>query len=151
MWGDYRSEYYKILDSFLFLFLPYLETGKKCRKQFSDSQSDLRDCAGSQKELDEISSGITIYRVFLQRVYCAKKRAFAARKWKNSCISFFLFFFSHFSFSLSPSWNNYNFFLGSFSLDFRLSSMRVTLWVHAQRVAEITPCAGAMSEKYLFG
>lgn len=97
------------------LFLPYLETGKKCRKRFSDSQSDLKDCAGSQKELDEISSGITVYRVFLQRAYYAKKKVFAARKWKNSCISFFLFF-SLIFYSQPPSWNSYNFFLGSFSL-----------------------------------
>jgi len=47
------------------------------RNAASDSailESDLKDCAGSQKELDEISSGITVYRVFPSaRLLCEEK------------------------------------------------------------------------------
>lgn len=87
----------RILQNFRFFslfFFPPISCRWE-RNVASDSailESDLKDCAGSQKELDEISSGITVYRVFLQRAHCAKKKAFAARKWKNSCISFFLSF-----------------------------------------------------------
>lgn len=104
-----RSEYYKIFSVLFslisFSFSPILSCRRE-RNVASDSailESDLKDCAGSQKELDEISSGITVYRVFLQRARLCEEKGFL--QLANGKIVVFLsfLFLSHFSFSPSTA------------------------------------------------
>lgn len=117
---------------FSFFFSHILRREKNVASNSAILESDLKDCAGSQKELDEISSGITVYRVFLQRAYCAKKKALQLANGK--IVVFFSFFFfslishSHLQPRSSALLNQLQLFFWAlfFSLDF-LNSTRVTL------------------------
>lgn len=150
------------------------QTGKKCRKRFSDFRKWFkRLCWLTRRSWTNFHQESHSSPSFPSaRSLCEEKGFLQLVKWKNSCIfSFSLSFsllrslspflsshiltFNHTS--SPPFWNSYNFFSGFFScifplswFFFRLSSTRVTLWVHARRAAEVTLCV-QMPKRYNLG
>lgn len=151
------------------------QTGKKCRKRFSDFRKWFkRLCWLTRRSWTKFHQESHSSPSFPSaRSLCEEKGFLQLVKWKNSCIfSFSLSFslscalsdpFSHLTFSPSTTprlrlfGTATTFFLGFFlaffpflGFFFRLSSTRVTLWVHARRAAEVTLCV-QMPKRYNLG